>query len=77
MQTVHQTRAEATGYAETSTFADVIAFCDALVKQYAFVKRETLCRSAEGRDVPLLIVSKPGFNSGIPGHNSHFHLSPT
>ena len=74
MQTVLQTRAEATGYAETSTFADVTAFCDALASQYPFVKRASLCRSTEGRDVPLLIVSKSGFTSGSQAHASGDHL---
>ncbi len=74
MQTVLQTRAEATGYAETSTFADVTAFCDALARQYPFVKRASLCRSTEGRDVPLLIVSKSGFTSGSQAHASGDHL---
>ncbi|MFY8051814.1 MAG: hypothetical protein ACOVP2_04290, partial [Armatimonadaceae bacterium] len=68
MQTVLQTRAEATGYAETSTFADVTAFCDALTKQYSFVKRSSLCKSTEGRDVPLLVISKSGFTSGVQAH---------
>ena len=74
MQTVLQTRAEATSYAETSTFADVTAFCDALARQYPFVKRESLCRSTEGRDVPLLVVSKSGFTSGSQAHASGDHL---
>ena len=74
MQTVLQTRAEATGYAETSTFADVTSFCDALAREYPFVKRASLCRSTEGRDVPLLIVSKPGFTSGSQAHASGDHL---
>ena len=74
MQTVLQTRAEATGYAETSTFADVTAFCDALARQYPYVKRASLCRSTEGRDVPLLIVSKSGFTSGSQAHASGDHL---
>lgn len=70
MQTALQTRAEATNYAETSTFADVNAFCDALVRQYAFVKRHTLCRSTEGRDVPLLVISKQGFATGVQAHSN-------
>lgn len=74
MQTVLQTRAEATGYAETSTFADVTSFCDALAREYLFVKRASLCRSTEGRDVPLLIVSKPGFTSGSQAHANGDHL---
>ena len=74
MQTVLQTRAEATGYAETSTYADVTSFCYALAREYPFVKRASLCRSTEGRDVPLLIVSKPGFTSGSQAHASGDHL---
>ncbi|MFM2223085.1 MAG: hypothetical protein RLZZ78_1342 [Armatimonadota bacterium] len=74
MQTALQTRAEATNYAETSTYADVTSLCDALVRQYPHVKRTTLCRSTEGRDVPLLIVSKPGFTNGTQAHANDDHL---
>jgi hypothetical protein len=54
-----RTRAERTSYAETSTYADVIAFIDSL--QYAGVPfaRQELGRTKEGRVQPLLVLSRP------------------
>lgn len=68
MQTKRLTRAEQTDYKETSTFADVVMFCDHLAKQHSFVKVHTLCKSSEGRIVPLLVISKAGFASGSEAH---------
>jgi len=53
------TVAEATNYAATSRFADVMGFIGELQKQSPLIRVETLCRSAEGRDVPLLIIGSP------------------
>ena len=51
------TRAEATGYAETSTYDDVIAFMGALEALPAgeSVARTVFGQSAEGRDLPLAV----------------------
>ena len=54
-----QTVAEATNYAATSRYADVMNFVRELQKQSPLIRVETLCRSTEGRDVPLLIVGNP------------------
>jgi len=54
-----QTVAEATEYKATSRHADVINFVRELQKQSPLVRVETLCRSTEGRDVPLLIIGNP------------------
>jgi len=55
-----QTRPERTSYAETSTHADVIAFIDSLEKARpnTFVRGE-IGRSAQGRVLPYLLISRP------------------
>jgi hypothetical protein len=54
-----KTTAEATEYAATSTYADVLSFIRDLQKLSPLVRVETICASAEGRDVPLLVIGKP------------------
>jgi hypothetical protein len=54
-----RTTAESTDYAATSTYADVLAFIRDLQKLSPLVRVETICVTAEGRDVPLLVVGKP------------------
>ena len=53
------TVAEATDYAATSRYADVMAFIREIQKRSPYLRVETLCRSAEGRDVPLVIIGNP------------------
>jgi len=54
-----RTTAEATDYAATSTYADVLAFIRDLQKLSPLVRVETMAVSTEGRDIPLLIIGKP------------------
>ena len=54
-----KTTAETTEYAATSTYADVLSFIRELQKLSPLVRVETICTSAEGRDVPLLVIGKP------------------
>jgi hypothetical protein len=55
------TRAEATTYAETSRHADVMAFVAALeARGDARVHRTSFGVSAEGRELPLLVISTRG-----------------
>ena len=54
-----RTRAERTSYAETSTYADVIAFLDALEREHVPFARQELGRTTEGRILPLLVLSRP------------------
>ncbi|MCJ7486319.1 MAG: peptidase M14, partial [Candidatus Aminicenantes bacterium] len=54
-----RTTAETTEYAATSTYADVLSFIHELQKLSPLVRVETICTSAEGRDVPLLVIGKP------------------
>lgn len=54
-----KTTAESTNYAATSTYADVMSFIRDLQKLSPLIHVETLARTAEGRDVPLLVIGKP------------------
>jgi len=53
------TVAEATDYKATSRYADVMAFLREVQKMSPYLRLETLCRSTEGFDVPLVIVGNP------------------
>ena len=53
-----QTRAERSGFTQTSTYADVIAFIDS-IKASPHLHVTTMGRSTRGRDIPLLIASRP------------------
>jgi hypothetical protein len=52
------TRAEATDYRETSTYADVLAFLDALGADD--LRRTTFGETVEGRALPLVVWGAPG-----------------
>ena len=54
-----RTTAEATDYAATSTYADVLAFVRDLQKLSPLVRVETMATSTEGRAIPLLVIGKP------------------
>jgi hypothetical protein len=54
-----QTRAELTGYQQTSTYADVIGFIDALRARNAPIAFGTIGTSTEGRAIPYMILSRP------------------
>jgi hypothetical protein len=53
------TRAERTGYAETSHHADVVAFVDSLRTLGARAAFGSIGRSGEGRDLPYVVASRP------------------
>ncbi|HEU5050130.1 MAG TPA: M14 family zinc carboxypeptidase, partial [Gemmatimonadales bacterium] len=53
------TRAERSGYAETSSHSDVLAFLDALVARGAGIKVWTLGRSEAGRTIPVVLAARP------------------
>ena len=53
------TKAEASEYAATSRYSDVIQFIEALQQQSLKLRVETLGISAEGRKIPLLIIGSP------------------
>ena len=54
-----KTTAESTGYAATSTYADVMTFIRELQRLSPLIRLETLCLTTEGRAVPLLVIGKP------------------
>jgi len=54
-----QTVAEKSNYESTSRYEDVMAFVDQLKKSSKYVRVETLAKTLEGREIPLLIVGNP------------------
>jgi murein tripeptide amidase MpaA len=54
-----QTRAERYRYGETSTYVDVVRFLDSLEALGAPVTLGTIGRSAQGRDIPYAVASRP------------------
>lgn len=60
-----QTRAERTAYEETSTYADVRAFIDALARATPRVHVEMFGTSEEGRDLPVISVGDPPWHPNI------------
>ena len=65
-----QTRAERSGYAETSSHADVIGFLDSLEALGAKLRRGTLATSAQGRAVPWAIAARPMVDGPAEAHRS-------
>jgi hypothetical protein len=60
LQTVRpQTRAERGGFTETSRHADVMAFIDSLRTASRNIHVLTMGKTSEGRDIPLVILSRP------------------
>jgi len=53
------TVAESSNYTKTSLYSDVISFIQQLQKQTTYIRVETLGKSKEGRDIPLLIIGNP------------------
>jgi len=54
-----QTVAEQTDYRATSRHADVLSFCDELVKKSPSVRRIDIGKSGEGRVLPMLVLADP------------------
>jgi hypothetical protein len=53
------TRAERTGYRETSSYADVLAFLDTLRIRTDAIRLHTLATSVEGRAIPYVVAARP------------------
>jgi hypothetical protein len=53
------TVAEATQFKATSRYADVMAFIKELELRSPLIRVESLCVSAEGKDIPLIILGNP------------------
>jgi hypothetical protein len=62
------TRAERTAYTETSTHADVLAFLDSLEAKGAGIRRWTLTKSAQGREVPVVLAARPMVSGAEAAH---------
>ncbi len=65
-----QTRAERTGYAETSSLADVTAFLDTLATRTPDLRVGRLATSTEGRAAPLVVASRPLVADAGEAHRS-------
>jgi dipeptidyl-peptidase-4 len=53
------TRAERSDYISTSDYNDVSDFIDQLKGTTEYLRVETIAKSAEGRDIPLLVIGRP------------------
>jgi len=53
------TRAERSGFSETSRYADVVAFIDSLKAASGNVYVTTMGRTSQGRDIPIVVLSRP------------------
>lgn len=54
-----KTVAEISKYESTSLYADVVSFCNDLVKESKRARKSAIGQSREGRELPLLILSDP------------------
>ncbi|HEY0994394.1 MAG TPA: M14 family metallopeptidase [Gemmatimonadaceae bacterium] len=57
------TRPERTGFRETSSHADVLAFIDTLQAMDLPFTRGVMGRSSAGRDIPYMVLSRPRVNT--------------
>jgi murein tripeptide amidase MpaA len=64
------TRAERTGFRETSSHADVLAFLDSLQRDGAGIRVGTLAESPEGRRVPYVLAARPMVADPAEAHRS-------
>jgi murein tripeptide amidase MpaA len=58
-QVINRTRAEESDFKSTSDYKDVMNFIEHLKTTSEDLRVETIARSAEGRDIPLLVIGKP------------------
>ena len=68
MTALPQTRAERTGYTETSHYEDVIGFLDSLQKLGAPLYRDSIGHTTEGRTLPLVVLSRPLVRTPAEAH---------
>lgn len=54
-----QTVAEKSNFESTSTYSDVMSFVNQLKSTSLLIRVETLARTTEGKDLPLLIIADP------------------
>lgn len=70
------TRAEQTNFQETSRYDETIDFCKHLEKASPWIKFTSIEKSGEGRDIPLMIVSKDKIFDPKLAFKSSFAKSP-
>jgi len=56
-------RAERTGYAETSLSSDVVRFCETLGKMSQYAHAESFGKTREGKDLMMVVLANPGITS--------------
>ncbi|MBG0859886.1 MAG: hypothetical protein IQL11_10300 [Bacteroidales bacterium] len=54
-----QTIAEKSDFKSTSNFNDVMTFISQIEKTSKYIRVETIAKSSEGRDIPLMIIGNP------------------
>ncbi len=59
------TRAEESDFTDTSSYAEVIDFITSLQRRSSSLRVETICVSAEGRKVPLMVLGDPAPSSAL------------
>jgi murein tripeptide amidase MpaA len=64
------TRAERSGYRETSSYSDVLAFLDSLQSRTEEIRVLALGISPEGRRIPVVLASRPLVASAAEAHRS-------
>ncbi len=64
------TVAEASDFRATSTYAEVMQFCEALDEASELVHLESMGRSAEGKSLPLMIIADPPVTSPLDARAS-------
>ncbi|MGH7508881.1 MAG: M14 family metallopeptidase [Gemmatimonadales bacterium] len=65
------TRAERTGFRETSSYADVLGFLDSLARATDDIRIATLATSPEGRRVPYVIAGRPLPSTPAEAHRTN------
>jgi hypothetical protein len=58
-QAKFQTVAEGSDFKSTSNYEEVTAFINQLKKESRYIRVETIAKTTEGRDVPLLVIGSP------------------
>jgi hypothetical protein len=64
------TRAERSGFRETSSYGDVLAFLDSLQQVVGEIRIGTLATTAEGRRVPYVIAARPLVSNAAEAHRT-------
>ena len=68
--TAQDTVAERSGYTETSSYADVMAFLDTLQHRTGDIRVGTLAVSTEGRSIPWVLAARPMVDGPVAAHRT-------